>query len=370
MVLPPSVARRGGLSLDHPAGRVPHPDHHRIAQLHATEHGWRLDGTGWRSHRGTWSDLDATLDQFDDVHEVRLRVPPGLNIDLSTWIRRVASRGTFVVGDPQVTPGAHSEILGAKPGDLAWDVASVAQRRDALLFATEHLDQRPLPGLSVVLVTRRPAFMPRIIAMLESQTHPNFEVVLVNHGGEALSINTTLQLTSLGTSPSVSLGAALTLATAAAASSLITKVDDDDYYGPDHLVDLALAHRYSGATLIGKSSTVVYLEDMNTTVRRVFMAPEEFTHRVAGGTLLIAAEDLAQVGGWSDVPRGVDSQLIERVTAADGLIYRPHDIGYLYVRHGHGAGVAHTWDTDHRHFLRNAREQWFGLLRSTAYGTG
>ena len=34
---------------------------------------------------------------------------------------------------------------------------------------------------------------------------------------------------------------------------LITKVDDDDYYAPEHVWDLVLARMYSGAQLVGKA---------------------------------------------------------------------------------------------------------------------
>lgn len=84
--------------------------------------------------------------------------------------------------------------------------------------------------------------------------------------------------------------------------------------------------------------------------------------------MLLTAEDLRAVGGWSPVTRGVDTALLRSVRAAGGTVYQPHDIGYLYMRY-HDA-TTHTWTADLSHFLRNTREQWVGLLAHPELGTG
>ena len=49
------------------------------------------------------------------------------------------------------------------------------------------------------------------------------------------------------------LGAALNSAVAASGGTLLTKMDDDDAYGCEHLWDLVLAHEYSQAHLVEKT---------------------------------------------------------------------------------------------------------------------
>ena len=61
------------------------------------------------------------------------------------------------------------------------------------------------------------------------------------------------------------------------------------------------------------------------------------------------------------------SEPASAATDAGAAIYRPHDIGYVYVRHAKGEG--HTWPTDVGRFLEGAREQWLGLLRHPDFGT-
>ena len=43
-------------------------------------------------------------------------------------------------------------------------------------------------------------------------------------------------------------------ATRVAQGTLLTKVDDDDLYGPEHVWDLVLARCYSGAAVVGKGA--------------------------------------------------------------------------------------------------------------------
>ena len=163
-------------------------------------------------------------------------------------------------------------------------------------------------------------------------------------------------------------GSVLADAFACASGELVSKVDDDDHFGDAHVIDLVLAHEYSRATLVGKSTTVVFLEAIDTTVRRLYGGVREsFTHRVAGSTFLMDPDDLRAVGGWPHVPRAVDTHLINAIRRSSGTIYQPHDIGYLYVRGADPTG--HTWATGVDHFLRNTREQWIGLLSHPEFGT-
>jgi hypothetical protein len=63
------------------------------------------------------------------------------------------------------------------------------------------------------------------------------------------------------------------------------KMDDDDWYGRDHLLDLRLAMEYSGADLVGKRIDHIYLAPIERTVTRRRAAPERDRPHVSGPTL-------------------------------------------------------------------------------------
>lgn len=359
---------------DNPVGGVPDPSTMSVRDLHLSADGWRLG-----RRRGSWDDgVDAPLDRLPEVHELRVSgsVPPTAVGHSATLLHRTVARGTYVTGAlPEdlaaaLPPGLAEEIRpseGGRAGDLDWDARSVRQRRAAL---------RPLigswPSVSLVLVSRRPDLVLPMVRRLSALDYPDLEIVVGLHGCPAPS-----GLVEAGGGRQVVVrefpadqvfGSVVDDAFACASGELVSKVDDDDHFGDAHVVDLVMAHRYSRATLVGKSTTVVFLEAIDTTVRRLYGGVREsFTHRVAGSTFLMDPEDLTAVGGWPHVPRAVDTHLINAIRRASGTIYQPHDIGYLYVRGADPSG--HTWATGVDHFLRNTREQWIGLLSHPEFGT-
>ena len=222
------------------------------------------------------------------------------------------------------------------------------------------LDDPPRPPrVSVLLATRRPAMLARALASVARQSYPELELVLALHGegfdGDALerglaAMRSAVRVVRVGAARP--LGTVLNAATAAASGLLLTKMDDDDAYGADHVWDLVLAHAYSGAALVGKAIETVYLGAAGRTVRRTVEPAESFVDALAGGALLIARHDLARVGGWRRVPAGVDRALVEDVRRAGGAVYRTHGRGFMLVRHG----VGHTWEVDERSLRRGVRE--------------
>lgn len=295
--------------------------------------------------------------------------------ETASFIQRAIARGTYVSGSlskplrSTLPPETAATVVDGKAdqvGDLDWDVRAVQQRRAVL---------RPmmpsLPSVSLVLVSRRPDLVTAMVARLSQLDYPDLQLVVGVHGAPAPADLVVAagdrELVVREFAADEIFGSVLNQAFDSASGTLVGKVDDDDYVSDSHLLDLVMAHRYSGASLVGKSTTVVFLEALDTTVRRLYGAREAFTHRVSGATFLMSKRDLKDVGGWARVPRAVDTALINELRRQGGTIYQPHDIGYLYVRKSDPA--SHTWSTGISHFLHNTREQWVGLLRHPEFGT-
>ena len=249
---------------------------------------------------------------------------------------------------------------------------SVAMRRIALrdhslrarmrqLLAPTDLGGPPLPAVSILLATRRPDRVANWVSAVSEQTYPRLELVLALHGAGFDRKEVDRQLESLDCMVRVvevtghlSLGAVLNAAADEASGALLTKFDDDDLYGPEHVWDLVLAHEYSRAPLVGKAAEFVYLAGSDVTLQRFRGGGERHitTQRIAGGALMIARHCYEAVLGWRPVPRHVDQALIEDVVAAGYRAYRTHGRGYMLVRHGEG----HTWRVDDYYFLAQSAE--------------
>ena len=271
-----------------------------------------------------------------------------------------------------VLVSARREGLPAPDDDLAWQSRSVSARRHALRQHGPSAILDAWPSVSVILATYRPDHLEAAMRYVSGLRYPRLEVVVGAHGPGVdparvweLTQDVPHPVTVVPVEAERTLGEVLQRCTDRAEGALITKMDDDDVYGPEHVWDLVLARQYSGAELVGKALDWIYVESENATVFRPVYGAEKYADFVAGGTILISRADLMAVGGWRPVPKSVDRALLDRLQAAGGLVYRTHGLGYVYVRHQRG----HTAAVSDEHFLTKVRDRHSGLIAHEAFGT-
>ncbi len=256
-------------------------------------------------------------------------------------------------------------------GLLACYARSAAASRDALIRADALLRHTPLngasllslPSVSVTLSSKRADDLDRCLAFLAAQDYPAYEVVVGTHGFQPdpqtrrrwLGLLPD-RLRLVGFSEGVAFGDVLGALARVADGDLLTKVDDDDSYGPGHLTDLVVALRASGADLVSKSSRFTYFADEDVTLDRANLASERFDATPAGGTLMLSRGTLAGVGGWSRSVRHVDTDLVTRLSTSGAVRYRTAALGYVYVRRWGG----HTWAADHEELAKQAVHRYAG----------
>lgn len=336
----------------------------------------------------------ATAAMTDEVLDAT--AAPGPAPDLDTVLLALAAVGVVTVpagplGRDRLTalglpfPDDVGEVHG--PEGYAW---SAAVSRAAAVEADPALRQHlgagagstalALPTVSVVIASMRPDQVPSVLADLAGQSWPEFEVVLGTHGwvADPADLATWAQtlgrpLRAVAADAATPFGEILGRLSRIADGDLLTKVDDDDVYGPDHLTDLVLALRTAGADLVSKAPRFVHLAEAGTdprqgrtgrTVDRSWAASEVLDTTPAGGTLMFARSTLLAAGGWSGSLRHVDIDVTARIRRAGGVTYRSHGLGYTWVRHERG----HTWDVDRALFLEQAGEVYDGLPAALAVG--
>lgn len=228
---------------------------------------------------------------------------------------------------------------------------------------------RPNPKgrITVVLATKRPTRLKTALALIDAQQDVEVDVVLGLHGA-GWETQSDVEIAAMTDSPitlvripdSQSLGAVLNAACREATAPIISKWDDDDWYGPMHLADLADALAYSNATIVGKAAEFVYLEASDLTIRRNVRGGERFAQRLAGGTMTMRRDELERLGWWPDVRRHVDACLLDQVAASGGSVYRTHGFGYVLMRRS-GKHADHTWSATDEYFVSAAADRWPGL---------
>ncbi|PNG23736.1 glycosyltransferase [Streptomyces cahuitamycinicus] len=368
-----------------------------IAVLAWTECGPALTADGHellRLHSGS-ALTDADMSRLRWLRGIRLAPPPSPPDDGAALARLVVS--CAAAGIPLTASPSHrwSALLGETLAQLIAGVKdeelcdpltreehSIRQRRHALrhygmrrfwletLRERGHMQAAPLqPSVSVLLCTKRPELVDFALRQIARQRGVDVEVVLALHGvpqpeevaRRALE-NSGLRIVPVTVPSHYLLGEALNSAASRASGSYIAKMDDDDWYGPDHLGDALLAQLYSGADLVGCPAEFVYLESLDMTVRRrrgrteapCALTPDGL---LPGGTLVISRTALEGVGGFRAVARFEDTELSNAVRAAGGRAYRMHGLNYLYRRR---APRMHTYTATNEHFLKENSRRWPG----------
>lgn len=216
----------------------------------------------------------------------------------------------------------------------------------------------PLPTVTMVLSTNRPDFLTHGVDQALRQRWPSRELVVALHGDGfapgtaadlAARVGDALPLTVLPVDDREPLGEALNQAAAVGCGDWISKVDDDDWYSPDHLLDLLLAAEHAQADLVGKAAEFVFLSEPDETLRRFGTGQHTASRTLAGGTLTLRRDVWRDVGGFARVSLGEDRVLVGDVADAGGVVHRTHGFGYLLHRHGR-----HAWEVDADYFRDQA----------------
>jgi hypothetical protein len=226
------------------------------------------------------------------------------------------------------------------------------------------------PRLSVVLATNRGAFLEHGIRSVLGQAIEDLELVLCLHGDvpdpPAGLLDGTHRAVQVHRVPvELTLGEVLNVGIEAATGVHVAKMDDDDWYGRDHLTDLRLAIGYSGADMVGKRIDHIYLAPLDRTITRRRAQPERDRPHVSGPTLFARRDTLRRVR-FGQLTGPEDSDFQRRLLDEGGRVYGTHSLDVVLHRHG-----GNTWDADSENLLAEAERDVPGLdLDATASSPG
>ncbi|MDF5752528.1 glycosyltransferase [Spongiactinospora sp. TRM90649] len=354
------------------------------AVLRASAQGWSVDD---RPLGATVTEAQA--DELRPLHAVRVEWPGDARAPLDAVL------GLAAAGVPLYAPRVPAWVPEADPGLaallMAWDgtppetserpadVRSVAdlRREEHSVRLRRHVHRAVNaadPTVTVIMSSMRPRLLKGALDQIARQRHARVEVVLGLHGVPESHPEVRravegfpLPLTVLAAEASTPFGEVLHQAASRASGEHVAKWDDDDWYGPEHLADLLMAKEYSGADVVGAAPEFFYLEPLRATVRRTDYAGERWSDYIAGGTILLGRDAYRESGGFASLTSGVDADLLKRIDAAGGRIYRTHGLGYMLRRSLAGD---HTWRLPLAHFLRVATNQWRGFRPSLIMEAG
>lgn len=278
--------------------------------------------------------------------------------------------------DPSEIPVIHDETQGAslmralvQSPELRDRVSHLAQRKIWENHTYQHRGQEILitagllkagidvpPKITVVACTNRPNQINHLISQISQQTGVQVELQLGLHGvgfdpDEIASLfpaHTSAQIHSFPTE--WTLGACLNKLVDSARGDFIAKFDDDDFYSPNYLRDQVNALAYSGADIVGKQASYIFIEERDLFALRNPKHEMCFTDFVAGPTLVFH-RDVFDAIRFPDRTRGEDTGFLDSAVRKGLKIYSSDRFNFVQARH---RGGAHTWEVDELVLLANS----------------
>ena len=204
--------------------------------------------------------------------------------------------------------------------------------------------------------TNRAHEIDSVLANLGRQAHDDVELVLVLHGLDLPEADLRARaaehgvrhLTVVAADSTLTLGACLNLGIDASSGAYVAKMDDDNIYGRHYLTDLLNAVESSGAGIVGKWAHYVWLRSTGAVVLRYPDAEHTWERRIQGGSMLFEGDVVRRLR-FGDLPRAVDSDILDRAIAEDVKIWSADRFNYVSVRGDDR--TAHTWTVADATFL-------------------
>lgn len=247
-----------------------------------------------------------------------------------------------------------------------WEQHTYAHRVREILGYVGIKDEQPASKVSVMAPTMRPENINSILDSVSRQCEVDIELILLTHGFEGDADRIALRAKRLGISECVvvaadieqSLGSCLNRLVHIASGDVITKMDDDDYYGDNYLRDLLHALRFSEAEIVGKAASYVHFAARDAMILLNEDKEHTFVNLVRGPTLTGPRSVFLETP-FPDRRSGSDSGFLSAVRKQGGRIYAADRFNFILRRL---ESSAHTWQV--------SDQELFGRGDVKVYGDG
>lgn len=215
------------------------------------------------------------------------------------------------------------------------------------------------PSVGVIASTRRPNNVASLLNQIEKQSFPINEIALLLHGASEKEFEKikkdikkykSLNIILKRIDSSIMFGDVLNIGLDMLSTDLITKMDDDDFYLPNHILDLYTAHLHSCADFVGKWNNWVFIESENKTINWVPENSNQYVKHLPGATFLVKRDILKNLR-FGKVPRAIDSELYRRAEKRGATLYSTHRYNFVRKR-----GDDHTYDAKSASFKSRAHK--------------
>lgn len=234
------------------------------------------------------------------------------------------------------------------------DVATLSLQKTKILKERKNLEMLDKPGVSLILPTKKDSFKPMIFENFNRMKYKKKELIIILNNNalkieeyEALA-NGQSNIHIYQLDDSITLGECLNFGIDHAIYDYIAKIDDDDYYGENYLIDSMNVFLTTNADVTGKSRRFVYFEKDKTLWVFRGLGENKFTLGTAGGTI-IAKKAVFEKVKFQALNLSEDDAFFLDCQKNGFNVYSNNKFNYLYYRHVNQS--EHSFKNADRYYL-------------------
>jgi glycosyltransferase involved in cell wall biosynthesis len=226
------------------------------------------------------------------------------------------------------------------------------------------VDFNRAPKISVITSTRRYEFVDYSVRKFEEQKYKNKELILVLHINSKSLIREAYNrfkdrpdISIIAMPVDVNLGTCLNTAISKCTGDFWFKVDDDDHYGENYILDMVLAQRMTDADLCGKHYKYLHKEGHGLYLRgkfeRGYIVPVTDKRHLTGATIMARTAIFDKVRFVSNVITGTDALFFIECLAGKLKILIVDPYNFIVYRGSSESGHNHTWTLPNGYLEKN-----------------
>lgn len=246
-----------------------------------------------------------------------------------------------------------------------WSDHTYAHRAETVISSALPLRTVPVtvPTVSLLVSTIRPHQLRSVFQTVGNLAGVELELVLATHGfhlpaHELRGLQQEFgvgEVSVLERHRTVSLGNCLNDCVAASTGAVLSKMDDDDFYAPNYMLDMVHALSYSKADVVGKQAHYVFVAQSDVTVLRYADREHRFTNAVMGPTIT-APRSVFENVQFQGLSLGEDTAFLRDVKSGGGRIYSADRFNYFQYR----GNADHTWKIPDAKITASGNVVFFG----------
>ncbi|MBE5962326.1 MAG: glycosyltransferase family 2 protein [Lachnospiraceae bacterium] len=239
------------------------------------------------------------------------------------------------------------------------DILAIETYKQQVIAKRKKVDSLEKKGVSILIVTNKLNYIDNIFANIERSAYPKKEfLIILNNNDIPLSafqerIPSGANIRIFKLDETVTLGDCLNFGVRQAQYDYVGKMDDDDYYGANYLLDQMNLFYDPQIDVVSISNQYIEFEGNNSLY--VVCAPGNYQRIYhASGATIIAKKSVFDSISFQSINCDEDRRFFMDCVKHDFMIYCGSNLNYIYKRHAHNKD--HTFQIEDEFFLNFSRK--------------